>query len=610
MSSEANALAENKGVVFEKAYFEILFERVAEAIVVADIGGIVLRINGEFTRMFGYTSQEVVGQPLDELIAPPNLTEEAVIITQTVSMGNPFSLETVRRRKSGELFQVSLIGAPIICDGKQVASFGIYRDISGPKKVEEDLRQEKAFLQQLVDSAPEAIVLVDNDGRILRINNAFFRLFGYTEKEVAGKNIDALVAPADKMDEATSITDLVNMGEPFCLETMRRHKDGHLIHVSLIGSPIIIDGQQVASYGIYRDITDRKLAEEAFQKERTYLEQLVETAPEGIVMIDMSGRIVRINGEFSRLFGYNAKEAVGRNIDDLIIPPDRRGEGAQLTQAVIKGKHFSIETVRRRKDNGLIHVSIIGSPIVIGNQQMATYGIYRDISERKRIESQRDATLEDLLASLAEKEVLLKEIHHRVKNNLMSIIGLIQLQSMKAKNETLSALLQGIEGRIRSMALVHDNLYQSKDLACIGFKNYLEKLIDQIIASLNPSRDIHCQVQMADIEVDLDFAIPCGLIVNELLTNAFKYAFPGGKPRSGEPACTIKVCMEQNDTTWALVIADNGVGLPAALKEGTSESLGLKLVKMLVKQLSGTIKVDRTAGTMFRLVFPIQSKKK
>jgi two-component sensor histidine kinase len=168
-----------------------------------------------------------------------------------------------------------------------------------------------------------------------------------------------------------------------------------------------------------------------------------------------------------------------------------------------------------------------------------------------------------------------------------------------------SPLLQELEGRISAMALVHENLHKSKDLAHVNLQNYIEAMSSQIHEQFGVDRDIRFRVQAAGVDVDLNIAVPCGLILNELITNAYKHAFPGDKPHAGEGNCEINVAMEQVGGEFTLTVADNGAGIPGDLEWEKSETLGLRLIKMLSKQINGSIGLDRSAGTVFRLKFPM-----
>ena len=217
----------------------------------------------------------------------------------------------------------------------------------------------------------------------------------------------------------------------------------------------------------------------------------------------------------------------------------------------------------------------------------------QEIAERKRAEEQ-------IKASLAEKEVLLKEIHHRVKNNLQVISSLLYLQSKSIEDKAALQMFQESQNRVRSMAFIHERLYQSQDLARVDFAEYVRSLTNYLFRSYGVSTDvIQLKINMDDLPLGIDTAIPCGLIVNELVSNSLKYAFPDG--RGGEIRIELR---SDGDNRIALMVSDDGVGLPEDLDFRKTESLGLQLVNNLsVAQLEGAIDLDRRGGTTFRITF-------
>lgn len=220
-----------------------------------------------------------------------------------------------------------------------------------------------------------------------------------------------------------------------------------------------------------------------------------------------------------------------------------------------------------------------------------------DITERKKAE---DA----LRASLKEKEILLREIHHRVKNNLAAIMGLLDMQAQTLSIEPARNALAELSVRIKSMALVHEQLYQSKDFSRIDFQDYLKALISHLRSSYEEHGDINVSVTAEGITMELNNAVPCGLFITELVTNAYKYAFPKGVPCSGSMCCEITVSATWDGAAYTLIVSDNGVGLPADVDWRTTETLGLLLVRMLGEhQLQGRIELDRQVGTTFKLLF-------
>jgi two-component sensor histidine kinase len=229
-------------------------------------------------------------------------------------------------------------------------------------------------------------------------------------------------------------------------------------------------------------------------------------------------------------------------------------------------------------------------------QAVGMCGVARDITERK-------STEQALQTSLAEKDVLLREVHHRVKNNLAAICGLLDLQCLTLDEPDAKKILTELSGRVRSMSLVHEQLYRSESLANVNCQEYLQTLVTGL-CSLYPSNRITCSVSAEGVSIPLDQAVPCGLIVTELVTNALKYAFPADWSLSAAGPCCINVSLSRDQSIYTLSVADNGVGLPEGFVWTAAKTLGLVLVRMLGQhQLGGDWAISRTGGTCFTLTF-------
>ena len=247
---------------------------------------------------------------------------------------------------------------------------------------ERELRLLKAYLHELIEMSPEAIVFLDNTDRIVRINQEFTRLFGYSPAEAVGRRINDLIVPFDKKEESEDYTARAQAGERFESETVRRRKDGSLVDVSVMANPLVIEGRRVGVYGIYRNISRRKQAEESLLFQKAFLDGLIEKAPEAIVVLDRAAGITRVNHEFEKVFGFSAEEAFGRTLDELIVPETLVEEGLELNRQVLRGDIVSLETVRQRKDGRPVHVSLLSAPITVEGKQIGFLAIYRDIADR------------------------------------------------------------------------------------------------------------------------------------------------------------------------------------------------------------------------------------
>ncbi|MBD3412890.1 MAG: PAS domain S-box protein [Candidatus Aminicenantes bacterium] len=332
---------------------------------------------------------------------------------------------------------------------------------------------------------------------------------------------------------------------------------------------------------------------ESLEKEKAYLDQLLESSQEAVVTTDVSGKVVRVNSEFARIFGYSKEDAVGRFIDDLLAPQDLYEEASNITDLAARGKKHAIETKRRCKDGKVIDVSLLSHPIKVGGQQVGSYAVYRDISKRKNAE-------EKIKTSLREKEVLLQEIHHRVKNNMQIISSLIHLQSARTKDEKTEEILRSSQNRIKSMAIIHEKVYQSDDFTKVDLSDYVRSLTKHLLTTFGvDKKKITFHIDIKDIQLDINKAIPCSLIINELLTNSIKHAFSDGK--KGEISISIQ---NVKDGKYELLVRDNGEGIPDGLIEQGTKTLGLTLVRILAEeQLKGSLHIDGTNGARFRVVF-------
>jgi PAS domain S-box-containing protein len=247
----------------QKTYFERLFNTAPEAISLEDQNDVVVEVNEEFTKLFGYTSEEAIGKSINELVLPDNIEDAASKFTNQSEKCELVEVDAKRQRKDGSLVDVSILCAPIIHNGHHMGSYAIYRDITERINTEEELRIEKAYLEILFNSAPEAIILHDHNDIIENVNEEFTRMFGYTREEAIGKPINDLVASEEYKAHAAENSRRVINGQRTDNDSKRKRKDGSLFDAWIIGAPIIHNNKQMGVYAIYRDITQRKRDEEA-----------------------------------------------------------------------------------------------------------------------------------------------------------------------------------------------------------------------------------------------------------------------------------------------------------------------------------------------------------
>ncbi|WP_018607975.1 sensor histidine kinase [Uliginosibacterium gangwonense] len=450
--------------------------------------------------------------------------------------------------------------------------------------------------RKVVEWAPNAMVLVDETGHIVLANAQAERVFGYNREELLGQLIENLVPErfAGKHPGFRKGFSADPHPRPMGIgrDLFARRRDGSEFPVEIGLTPIESDNRFMVLASIV-DITERKRLEERFRR-------VVEYAPSAMVMVDSSGRIILVNAQTEQLFGFLRSALIGEPIEMLV--PKRLGhEHVHYRNGFFKTPLPRPMGVGRdlfalRADGTEFPVEIGLNPIETDEGVMTLASIV-DITERRRAQQKLEKALE-------EKTVLLNEVHHRVKNNLQVIASLLNLQATHAGDEKLRSILSESQSRVRAMALTHQLLYERKDYSRIDLGEYLERLAQLLFSSYREESvyvTLRCVLPSPPQFLDFDRAIPCGLIVNELVTNAFKHAFPGG--RSGE------VCIElhQNENELELVVADNGVGLPAVFNLASVKSLGLQLVPLLADQLKGSISIVSTPQTRFSLYFPVDT---
>lgn len=337
-------------------------------------------------------------------------------------------------------------------------------------------------------------------------------------------------------------------------------------------------------------VEKKKLLYETEEKYRS----IFDNAYDAIITVDLEDRVISWNNGAEKIFGWKAEEIKGLNISQ-IISSDMKAERECLINDVLSGKAvIGIETARLRKDGTKIDVSLTISPLRDADQNITGFSsILRDITERKR-------TDEQIQVSLKEKEVLLREIHHRVKNNMQVISSLLRLQSGYVKDEKYLEMFKDSQNRIISMSLIHEKLYQSKDFAKIDFNDYIRDMVNGLYQSYGTNTGrIALHLNVEEVSLGVDTAIPCGLIINELVTNSLKHAFPDD--RKGK--ITISLCKTKEDV-FELVVSDNGVGIPKDIDFRNTPSLGLHLVTILAEnQLQSDVNLDQSNGTEFQIKF-------
>ena len=329
-------------------------------------------------------------------------------------------------------------------------------------------------------------------------------------------------------------------------------------------------------------------------------ERIFEFTPDALLVVGSDGRIRRANHQAEVLFGHARRDMVGMTVEQMI--PERFSSGhhhhrdGYLSGPRVRPMGVGLELFAKRSDGSEFPVDIMLSPMDT-EEGRVVLTVVRDVTERRRVEQR----VQD---SLREKEVLLREIHHRVKNNLAVISSLFYLQSTRTTDADTIAILTESQDRVRSMALVHETLYRSGNLSSVDFADYAVSLCEELERGHRlPDQKIEFRTEIEPVHMSIDIAIPCGLILNELVTNSLKHAFPPG--RDGR----IDLRIHRNaDGRGQLIVADNGIGIGAHAHEATQSSLGLRLIESLTRQIDGSFAMrDAGPGTMSMLEMPLET---
>jgi len=344
------------------------------------------------------------------------------------------------------------------------------------ERTEQELYLQKIYFEKLFNSSPEAISLQDDNDITIEVNKAFTKIFGYSSEEAIGKPINDLVLPDEVEDDAALFSNKKLQCNMVEVDSKRKRKDGSIVDVSILCAPIINDDQQMGSYAIYREITERIKVEEELRIEKTYFEALFNSAPEAIILHDHNDLVVNVNDEFTRMFGYTREEAIGNPINELIVSEEYKEHAASNSYRVVHGQRTDNDSKRKRKNGSLFDVWIIGAPIFYNDKQLGVYAIYRDITERKKAEEGRIRALEEARMARNIQLNLLPKSNPKIEGYNISGMSIPALNVggdyydfIRLDDHRLAIALGDVSGKGLAAALVMSNLQATiRSLATIN----------------------------------------------------------------------------------------------------------------------------------------------
>lgn len=429
---------------------------------------------------------------------------------------------------------------------------------------------------KLFDKMGSGAIIVDSKKGIVDINMAATKMLEINSN-LMGKHIEQTI---------TQFKDLYPLG---CVEHDSKKEikieKPRKIWLDTRVTSLENEKQHIGWLITFTNINTRKKAEEHVKKSEKEYRDLVDNALVGVYKTDIDGNILFTNDAMVKMLGFNSKKEFNNlSSIELYKNPDIRG---RIVKKLLKDGIIERCEIDLNKKNSET-ITILMNSKLEGN---IISGMIIDITQKKIAEKQIEK-------SLAEKEMLLKEIHHRVKNNLMVISSLLSLQSRYIKDEAYKSIFKESQNRARSMALIHELLYQSSDLKRINFGKFIDTLTGELYRIYISNQTlIKLNVNVEPLMVDINAAIPLGLIVNELVSNSMKHAFPDG--RKGN----INIEFSALDDNYTLVVEDDGVGFPEDVDFNNTDSLGLRIVNSLTEQIDGKLILDRTKGSKFIIKF-------
>jgi PAS domain S-box-containing protein len=440
-----------------------------------------------------------------------------------------------------------------------------------------------ANIQVILDGAADAIFITDAKGQYVYVNDQATRLLGFSRDELLSMSI-VDITPTEDLPATLKLFEQLLATRSLRYEPNLKRHDGSTVPVE-INCTVLPNG---GVYGSCRDISERRLAEQARHEAYERHHAVLRTAMDGFWQADGRGRLIEVNASYCTMSGYSEQELLTMHIADLEAAETRQ-ETADHIRLIIEHGSDRFESRHRQKDGRVFDVALSVRYLSHGEGRFIVF--IQDITERKN--NQRM-----LLKALAERESLLHEVHHRVKNNLQVISSLLRMEAARSNVADTNVVLTHMQGRIRSMALLHKSLYRSGTFASIDLGSYLQEVATQAFSSQSKHPDlVQLTLNLGSVLVGMDQAVSAGLLVNELISNCLKHGFP--QERSGKVSVVLQPVDAETQTdaaSWRICVSDTGVGLAPDFEEKSKASLGMQLANDLSQQVGGNLVIHSKPG--------------
>jgi len=579
-----------------KGVFEALLNATTDVAGLVDTEGRSLALNQAAAIMLGGKTEDFLGKPIFDFF-PAGLAEHRRRkLQEVVRTGVQFREED---KLDGRIFDNSLW--PVFgSDGRVEAVAAFSRDITEQRRLEKAQEEDReARFHAFMNNGPVIAVLKSEDGRYAYVNRAWEKQFGRKAEEVLGKHFYEIwpESSARRLKE----TDREALSLNTTVESYEQMVDpkGNVKNLWVFKFPVTDSQGRRLVGGLALDVTEEKRAQEALRESEKRFRTVFERGPVGMVMISLDYKWIAFNDTYCNMLGYTEEELRRLSFVDITHPDDVAVSISHLDK-LLAGEISSHRLEKRyiRRSGEILWVSLTDALVRDDDSNpMYFIAMIEDITYRIRAEEQ-------IKASLKEKEVLLREINHRVKNNLQVVSSLINLHCRRVKDKEALATFYDFQNRVMSMAIAHEKLCFSKSLAELDIEVYIKSLLGHVLSSFGSAASkISFERDVAPVSLAVDTAIPLGFIITELVSNSVKHAFPDGREGS------VRVALEPEGNAFQLMVSDNGVGIRSAANGNGERSLGLELVRIFAAQLNGTLDIDGQEGTRVTIIFEGSSEK-
>ncbi|TVR65957.1 MAG: PAS domain S-box protein [Spirochaetaceae bacterium] len=563
----------------DPAFFHQLFHGIPEAITILDDQDRVIVVNRQFEKTFGYALEDIRGHRINDLVLPAEYLDEGIRYSRLVLSGTPLvNVTGTRRRADGSHVHVSITARPIFLEGRQAAILVMYRDIS-----------DQIIL---LDSIDTHIWYLKEPGMYGAVNQAHAEFYGFAKHDMQNRRMEEFFGPEKAAPLEEHNRDVFERDQPATVERWTRRADGEIRLLKISKKPCREEAGQIR-YVVCtaEDITELRRQENRLR----LLSSMVEQSADPMIHFDSDYRISYMNPAAERQLGWTLDELRGE--DPAIFNAEENSREVQevILKAIMAGQVYEGRVRNRRKDGSVYVAQLRIAPIMDDQGEIIGF-----------VDVKRDITAEQ--KELETKELLLREVQHRVKNNLATVVSLLTLQAGGVEDPVAVNALNDARRRIEAMLTVYEALHLTSHSGRIDLQTYLQDLIERLEETLHTPCPIEYLSDHEPTPIESSAAISLGMIVNELLTNAVKHAFPPDEP-AREKWIRVELAREERESgspSYRIAVADNGVAIPDNIDlENEVASLGLTLVKSLVQKLRGDLVIERNGGTRCTVTVPI-----